>query len=114
MKNTAIEYHQQRLGNCAQSVVYAWNLKNPDSQHREEHFAGCGGGRAPRGLCGAVHASCELAGASAEPIQESFAERTGGGLTCREIRMSRKLSCSECIGVAAELLEKHATATKLD
>jgi hypothetical protein len=113
MKNTAIDYHQQRRGNCAQAVVYAWNLKNQDSPNSEDTFAGCGGGRAPGGLCGAVHASCELAGAEAETIQQSFADKTGGFLTCREIRMSRKLSCSECVGLAAELLEKHAAATKL-
>lgn len=112
MKNTAIEYHQQRRGNCAQSVVFALNLKTQDSRHSEEDFAGYGGGRAPGGLCGAVHASCELAGANAETIQKSFAEKTGGFLTCRDIRMSRKLSCSECVGLAAELLEKHAIAKK--
>jgi hypothetical protein len=112
MKNTAIDYHQQRLGNCAQSVVYAWNLKTQDSRASEEDFAGYGGGRAPGGLCGALHASCALAGAEAETIQQSFAENTGGVLTCREIRMSRNLSCSECVGLAAELLEKHAPMKK--
>ena len=109
MKNTAIDYHQQRRGNCAQSVVFAWNLKTQDSRNSEDDFAGYGGGRAPGGLCGAVHASCELAGAEAETIKQSFAQKTGGFLTCRDIRMSKKISCGECVGLAAELLEKHVT-----
>lgn len=114
MKNIAMDYHQQRRGNCAQSVVHAWNLKTQDSQTSEEQFAGCGGGRAPGGLCGAVHASCELAGTQAEAIRKSFAEQTGGHLTCRDIRMARKISCSDCVGLAAELLEKHATQISRD
>ena len=112
MKTTAIDYHQQRRGNCAQSVVYAWNLKTQDSRNSEETFAACGGGRAPGGLCGAVYASCELAGANAAIIKQFFAEKTGGFLTCRDIRMTKKMACSECVGVAAELLEKHVTPDK--
>ena len=109
MKKTAGKYHQQRLGNCAQSVAYAWNSKNPGKEKPVEQYAGCGGGRAPGGLCGALHASCDLAGPeSGETIKNIFAGKTGGNLTCRGVRAARKLSCNEC--VAADLLEKHGYA----
>jgi len=111
MKKAASEYHLQRRGNCAQSVAFAWGSKYPGGRGVEEVFAGCGAGRAPGGLCGALYASCELAGAhAAEAIKRSFAERTGGHQTCKDIRASRALPCSECVELAAELLETHASA----
>ena len=111
MKNTAIEYHRQRRGNCAQSVAFAWGSKYPGGRGVEAVFAGCGAGRAPGGLCGALYASCELAGAhAAEAIKRSFAGKTGGHQTCKDIRASRALPCSECVELAADLLEKHASA----
>ncbi len=109
MKKTASEYHRSKLGNCAQSVAFAWGSKYRGGRGVEEVFAGCGAGRAPGGLCGAVHASCTLAGAAAaEAIKQAFAEKTGGHLTCKEIRAARILPCNECVAVAAELLEKHS------
>ncbi|HQQ92515.1 MAG TPA: hypothetical protein PLU38_11705 [Kiritimatiellia bacterium] len=108
MKKIAKEFHQQRRGNCAQSVAYAWGQKFPGGRGVEDVFAGCGAGRAPGGLCGAVHASCTLAGTAAEQsIKQSFAEKTGGHLTCKEIRAARRVPCAECVEIAAELLENH-------
>ena len=108
MKKIAGDYHRQRRGNCAQSVAFAWGQKFPGGRGVEDVFAGCGAGRAPGGLCGAVHASCTLAGAAAEQlIKVSFAERTGGHLTCKEIRGAKRVPCEECVEIAAELLENH-------
>ena len=87
MRKAAEDYHRERKGNCAQSVAHAWMDKNPGGGTSVEGFAGCGAGKAPGGLCGAVHASCELAGAeAAETIRREFAEKSGGQLKCREIR----------------------------
>jgi len=109
MKKIASEYHQEGSGNCAQSVVHAWNEKHANREKPLSLYAGCGGGRAPGGLCGALHASCDLAHREARgDIQTAFAEKTGGNLTCRAVRMSRKLSCNDCVALAAELLEKHS------
>jgi hypothetical protein len=108
MKKTASDYHRERRGNCAQSVAHAWESKGSGDQGLQEAFAGCGGGRAPDGLCGALYASCELAGTSrAEEITKSFSEKTGGHLTCKAIRSARVMPCSECVEVAADLLEKN-------
>jgi len=79
-------------------------------------LAGCGGGKAPGGLCGALHASCTLAGdAAADQIKSEFSKKSGGLLTCRAIRAAKRLTCNECVGLAAELLEKHgATQQKTE
>jgi hypothetical protein len=54
-----------------------------------------------------------LADASAvEAIKQSFAEKSGGHLKCREIRKAKTLSCRECVEVAAALLEKHSEEAK--
>jgi len=109
MKKSASEHYRQRRGNCAQSVAFAWNAANPDRQKGEESFSACGGGRAPEGLCGALHASCTLANPSAaEAIKQSFAEKSGGHVRCREIRKARTLLCHECVELAADLLEEHS------
>ena len=108
MKTKASEYHQQRRGNCAQAVAFAWGSTFEGAPGGEDVFEGCGGGRAPGGLCGALHASCELAGAeAAETIKQQFAEQTGGDQTCRAIRAARRVPCTTCVEIAAELLEKH-------
>ena len=111
MKEAAQAYHRERRGSCAQSVAHAWELKNPSAETSEEHWTGCGGGKAPGGLCGALHASCTLAGdAAADQIKREFSEQSGGLLTCRAIRAAKRLTCNECVGLAAELLEKHGAS----
>jgi hypothetical protein len=112
MKKIAGDYHRERRGNCAQSVAFAWGSKFVGARGVEEVFDGCGGGRAPGGLCGALHASCTLAGAeAAETIKQQFAEKTGEHLTCRAIRAAKSVSCSTCVEIAAELLENHSRKT---
>ena len=92
-------------------MAFAWGTKRSGDPKTEEVFSGCGGGKAPGGLCGAVLASCLLAGErAAETIKQAFAVETGGHLTCGEIRATKKLPCSECVGLAAELLETHTGA----
>lgn len=107
MKKIAGDYHRQRRGNCAQSVAFAWEQKFPGACGVEEVFAGCGAGRAPQGLCGAVYASCTLAETAAEAIKQNFAEKTGGHLTCKAIRAAKVMPCSACVEVAAGLLEHY-------
>ena len=109
MRESAQRYHRERRGNCAQSVAHAWDVRNANAPETVSSFAVCGGGRAPGGLCGALHAACALAGCeAAETIRREFAARASGLLTCREIRASQAMSCNDCVGLAAQLLEKHA------
>lgn len=113
MRESAQSYHRERRGNCAQSVAHAWDARNAGAPETVSSFATSGGGRAPGGLCGAVHAACALAGCeAAETIKREFAARAGGRLTCREIRAAKAVSCNDCVGLAAELLEKHAPKSR--
>jgi hypothetical protein len=109
MKKIAGDYHRERKGNCAQAVAFSWGSKFMGARGVEEVFEGHGGGRAPGGLCGALHASCELAGAeAAAAIKEQFAEQTGGDQTCKAIRSAKRVPCTTCVEIAAELLEQHS------
>ena len=67
-------------------------------------FQPMGGGRAPEGLCGALHAACTVAPAQADWLKGRFAARVGS-LFCKELRSARQHPCETCVAVAAELLE---------
>jgi hypothetical protein len=107
MKQSASEHYKARRGNCAQAVALAWNdKKQPESDHYIR-FSDSGNGQAPEGLCGALHAACELAGSNLkETIKEKFSQQASGHITCRGIRQNRIMPCSECVATAAGLLEE--------
>jgi len=107
VKEAASDHFKSRRGNCAQSVALAWKeKKEPESQHAEA-FASAGGGRAPEGLCGALHAARELAGEHhKDQITTLFKEKASGYTACRDIRKNRILPCVDCVGLAAGLLDK--------
>jgi len=108
MKNIAIEYYNSRQGNCAQAVAEAWHLKTGLGEGLKEQFMCCGGGRAPDGLCGALHAALHVIdGADSENARSEFAARSGGHVKCREIRNAAMLSCAGCVETAAELADKY-------
>ena len=104
MKNNGVDFYTAvpKLHNCAQAVA-----AGAGREDLVESFAVCGGGKAPGGLCGALHAALALAPESEhENIKACFAEKAGA-LTCREIKSGTLFPCSECVRVAAELTEKY-------
>ena len=114
MKKSAIEHYKTRRGNCAQAVALAWKeKKQPESDHHIR-FSDSGNGQAPEGLCGALHAACELAGSHLkETIKEKFSQHASGHTTCREIRRNRVMPCADCVAMATELLEELTKETQL-
>jgi hypothetical protein len=105
MKKRAVEYFTARRGNCAQAVIAAWNEHHDAELLSVDAFRACGHGKAPDGLCGAIHAALSAAEEHhADELRNSFAARTGGFVSCREIRQARSISCADCVGVAADLL----------
>lgn len=114
MKKSAVEYYKTGRGNCAQAVALAWkDKKQPESDHHIR-FSDFGNGQAPEGLCGALHAACELAGSHLkETIKEKFSQQADGHITCREIRRNRIMPCSECVATAAGILEELITEDSL-
>lgn len=89
--------------NCAQAVLAAF-----DSEHEKLVSAkSFGSGRAPDGLCGALHSAKELLGAEKhEQLMTEFCA-AAGSLRCREIRALGKFKCQDCVAFAAEKVEQH-------
>lgn len=87
--------------NCAQAVLAAYHAVSGDHSLPLAALKPCGGGHAPDGLCGALHAACLLAPNRAGELKAAFQSRIGA-LRCKEI----ETPCTECVGTAAELLEK--------
>ena len=106
MKNHALKVFRQPPEhlNCAQSVLHAWREVTGDTSIALAGLKPLGGGRAPDGLCGALHAACLAAPKQAEALKQNFATRLGS-LYCKELRAAKMHPCETCIGHAAELLE---------
>ena len=106
MKNHALKHFRQppeRL-NCAQSVLHAYQKVSGDTAIALSDMKPFGGGRAPEGVCGALHAACTLAPDKAERLKTQFAAITGSVL-CKEIRQANQHSCEVCVSESAQLLE---------
>lgn len=105
----AIRNYQGRDGarrlNCAQSVTAAFADTHGTTEEDIQALAGCGGGRAPGGLCGAYHAAVLLNGGESAAMRDSFLD-AAGALTCHEIRTQRKLPCAGCVAHAASLVKE--------
>ncbi len=112
MKQTALKVFRQppeRL-NCAQSVLHAWREVSGKASLAVADLKPFGGGRAPEGLCGALHAACLIAPDRADALKTAFAARVGS-LYCRELRRAGKNPCDVCVAHAADLLASAAGET---
>lgn len=92
-----------KLHNCAQAVAAGAGEESLASE-----LQSCGGGRAPHGRCGALHALLLLTPdkSHAEIIKE-FTAQTGSE-TCAGIKSGTPpYPCAECVRLASELLEKY-------
>jgi hypothetical protein len=105
MKEQALKVFRQppeRL-NCAQAVLHAWREVSGDTAIPVTDLKGFGGGRAPGGICGALHAACAVAPDRAETLKQTFAARLGS-VYCRELRGAKVHPCETCVVQATELL----------
>ena len=85
--------------NCAQSIAIGAGRDDLVSE-----LAACGGGRAPEGRCGALHAALLIAPPEKHAaILEQF-RATAGALTCREIKGTTHFPCVKCVELAATLI----------
>ena len=107
MKKIATAFYLSKQGNCAQSVAYALQMKRELPNISLEDMSLCGSGRAPERMCGALYAAIYYAPNSeiAQEMKVRFAEASGGHLNCPQIRIARKLSCVQCVGLASEMLD---------
>ena len=92
-----------RRYNCAQSV--AAGLGRDDLV---PELSTCGGGNAPEGRCGALHAAMLIAGADkAADVREKFVAATGSEF-CRVLKRELGVPCPKCVETAAALAEEAA------
>ncbi len=89
--------------NCAQSILRGFQVAKAVPEQMIITAKAMGGGRAPEGRCGALHAALELTSdpAARERLIQSFVAKAGSE-ACREIKKHRKLTCEECVRLAAE------------
>lgn len=103
LKKAVAAYREERL-NCAQSVLRGFQGAKGIAEERIAAAGSLGRGRADGGLCGALHVALELAEeGSRDALRRSFVEKAGAE-RCVEIRQGRKLSCVQCVELAAKLL----------
>ncbi len=96
--------------NCAEAVAVAFKEKFQLSDQDLSAFGGCGGGRAPGGVCGAWHAARVLLArkdpARIKECEEAF-QAEAGALQCREIRALKRLPCAGCVDRAAGFVARN-------
>ena len=87
--------------NCAQSVAEG-------TGHAElvPELASCGGGRAPGGTCGALHAALLILPEEKRAAAKEEFIRIVGASACREIKTQTGTPCRQCVATAAEILER--------
>ena len=104
-------FHGREKFNCAQAVLKAFQVESGISEDTIETAAYHGGGRAPEGVCGALHvARVILTGDPAlKGIEKEFAGKAGSK-QCLEIRGMRTLPCRGCVALSAYLIEHHLNA----
>jgi len=88
--------------NCAQTVAKAFGRDD-----LLETLKSCGGGRAPNGLCGALHSALLLVPeGEQETVKQRFFEEVGE-IHCKPIRKAGQTKCVDCVRTAAGLLEQY-------
>ncbi len=103
------KFHGVEKYNCAQAILSAFQEKYSVSNDLIAEHKKFGGGRAEGNMCGALYAANHL-----ETTPEKQAEMAklfmaqAGSLKCKEIKQAKTLSCKECVGVTADILESLA------
>ncbi len=105
--NKSVKAFKEERLNCAQSVARGFQeLLDVDDDIIKE-LSNKGGGKAQDGQCGALFSALELTDNEShkDRITEFFLNEAGSQ-KCREIRKANKLSCAECVGLAAKALHE--------
>ena len=88
--------------NCAQAVA----LGNGHEEQKED-LARCGGGRAPGGICGALHAALELVPPSRRDDLLRDFEQAVGNQRCADIKRENQTPCLDCVAIATQLARRY-------
>lgn len=94
--------------NCAQAILKTFKESYDVCETTIASHSKSGGGRVEGNTCGAIYAATLLE--PDELVRKKLTDgfvKEAGSLKCRDIRKSKSLTCHQCVGLTAELLEKH-------
>jgi len=101
MEEKALNYYlgknESPKYNCAQSVLACFT----DDIQLIEKFAEYGKGKAPENTCGAIYAAMQLC--KDKKTIEDYFTNLAGSIKCQDIRASKKISCLDCVRLAARM-----------
>lgn len=89
--------------NCAQAVLDAFQKSTGKTIAELATYRAFGGGRAPDNECGALYAACQAAPEAASALRAAF-DAKAGSTRCKILKGENRYPCTECVGLAAELL----------
>ncbi|MCW3786678.1 C-GCAxxG-C-C family (seleno)protein [Plebeiibacterium sediminum] len=100
-------YHGKEGYNCAQAIFKTFQLEYDISEDQIKSASDKGRGKAKNGICGALYAAHQLIDepSNIEFINSEFI-RFGGSIECKELKKNRKLSCKECVRLAASSIQE--------
>lgn len=96
--------------NCAQAIFKAYQFYTQLTDEQiEELYRSKGGGRAEKGLCGALYAATIILGENTQEAQQIVDEFNAklGNYTCKALKVELKIPCNLTVAVADKLLEEH-------
>lgn len=92
--------------NCAQAILKAFQNHNKFTDSDISKYRSAGGGKAEGGLCGALYAAkLHLDNKEKQVVLERLFKDIAGHITCRDIKINKALTCSQCVETAAKLLK---------
>jgi len=92
--------------NCAQAILKGFQKEFDITDQEIEEYRAWGGGRAERGMCGALFAAERLLRQiGKESVVEEFNKKAGGVL-CSDIK-EKQFTCAEYVCIADELVQKN-------
>lgn len=107
-KQAAVFYRASERYNCAQAVLKTFQEEAGVPDAVIKGAARWGHGRAEGGVCGALYAVRALIDDSEQvaKVEQEFAH-VAGSTGCRQIRGMSRVTCRECVSLAAGLTAPH-------
>jgi len=100
-------YHGKDNYNCAQAIRLAFAKENDEKDALVKEYKLYGHGKAPQNTCGAVYAGMKLTNELdyEAGFASTFKQETGY-IKCSDLKVTGKVSCEECVKIAAQILEE--------
>ncbi len=88
--------------NCAQAVAASCGREDLLDEMKR-----CGGGKAPGGTCGALHAAMQILPEEKRASAFKNFVAINGASTCAELKGKSRVPCMKCVETAVSIVEKN-------